>query len=66
MQDNHPYRSFPNEQISRSRRIAVQSPLSAMPAKPAWYGRLDEIVAELEALPCPWITRNTVEFLLGC
>jgi len=36
-----------------------------MPAKPAWYGHLDEIVAELEALPCPWTTRNTVAFLLG-
>ena len=35
-----------------------------MPAKPAWYGRLNEIVSELEALPCPWITRGTVEFLL--
>jgi len=35
-----------------------------MAAKPAWYGRLETIVAELEALPCPSITRGTVEFLL--
>jgi hypothetical protein len=36
-----------------------------MAAKPVWYGHLDQIVAELQALPCPWITRGTVEFLLG-
>src|SRR5512142_3263078 len=36
-----------------------------MAARPAWYGRLHQIVAELEALPCPWITRGTLEFLLG-
>jgi len=36
-----------------------------MPAKPHWYGRLEAIVADLEALPCPWITRGTIEFLLG-
>jgi len=35
-----------------------------MPAKPAWYGRLEEILAELDALPCPSIPRGTVEFLL--
>jgi hypothetical protein len=35
-----------------------------MAAKPAWYGRLDEIVRDLESLPCPWLTRPTVEFLL--
>ena len=35
-----------------------------MPARPAWYGRLDEIVAELEALPRPWVDRATLEFLL--
>ena len=35
-----------------------------MAAKPAWFGRLEIIVAELEALPCPSITRGTVEFLL--
>jgi hypothetical protein len=36
-----------------------------MAAKPCWYGRLNEIVRELEALAFPWITRGTVEFLLG-
>ncbi len=36
-----------------------------MAAKPSWFGRLDEIIAELEALPCPQITRGTIEFLLG-
>jgi hypothetical protein len=36
-----------------------------MPAKPAWLGRLDEILRELEALPCPGLTRGAVEFLLG-
>ena len=36
-----------------------------MPAKPAWYGRLDHIIAEIEALPCPSISRGTIEFLLG-
>ena len=35
-----------------------------MPAKPVWYGRLDEIVRELEALPRPFVDRATVEFLL--
>jgi hypothetical protein len=35
-----------------------------MAAKPAWYGRLDEIVGDVEALPSPWLTRTTVEFLL--
>ena len=36
-----------------------------MPAKPAWYGKLDHILAELQALPGPWVNRSTVEFLLG-
>lgn len=36
-----------------------------MPAKPAWYGRLDEIVQELETLPRPFVDRATIEFLLG-
>jgi hypothetical protein len=36
-----------------------------MPSKPSWYTRLDQILADLEALPSPWITRGTVEFLLG-
>ena len=36
-----------------------------MPAKPAWYGKLDEVVRELETLPRPFVDRATVEFLLG-
>ena len=36
-----------------------------MPAKPGWYAKLDHIVAELEALPGPWIDRSTLGFLLG-
>ena len=35
-----------------------------MAAKPSWFRRLPEILSELEALPSPWITRGTVEFLL--
>ncbi len=36
-----------------------------MPGKPRWHGRLHEIIADLEALPSPWVTRGAVEFLLG-
>jgi hypothetical protein len=36
-----------------------------MPAKPAWYARIDHIVSELQALPGPWVDRSTLEFLLG-
>ena len=36
-----------------------------MSVKPRWYSRLDEIISELEALPCSSITRGTLEFLLG-
>ena len=36
-----------------------------MPAKPAWYGKLDEVVRELETLPRPFVDRATIEFLLG-
>lgn len=36
-----------------------------MPSKPTWYARLDQILAELAALPFPWVTRGTIEFLLG-
>ena len=35
-----------------------------MPAKPSWYGRLDEIVALIEALPYPWVDRVTLQELL--
>ena len=36
-----------------------------MPSKPAWYSRIDHIIAELESLPHPFVDRATVEFLLG-
>jgi hypothetical protein len=35
-----------------------------MPDKPTWYCRLDVAIAELEALPHPWIDRAAVEQLL--
>jgi hypothetical protein len=35
-----------------------------MPAKPGWIGRINEICAELEALPRPFVDRATVEILL--
>ncbi len=36
-----------------------------MPAKPAWYGRIDEVIHQLETLPRPFVDRATVEFVLG-
>jgi hypothetical protein len=36
-----------------------------VPAKPAWYGKLDEIVRELEAFPRPFVDRAALESLLG-
>jgi len=36
-----------------------------MPDKPIWFGRLDQVIAELEALPQPWIDRAGLERLLG-
>jgi hypothetical protein len=36
-----------------------------MPAKPSWYTHLDAIVANLQALPRPFVDRATVEVLLG-
>ena len=36
-----------------------------MPAKPAWYGKIPDVVKELEALPRPFVDRAAVEFLLG-
>ena len=38
---------------------------SIMPDKPTWYGRLEEIIRELETLPYPWVDRATLESLLG-
>ena len=36
-----------------------------MPAKPAWYSRINEIIHDLEQLPRPFVDRATVETLLG-
>ena len=36
-----------------------------MPTKPAWYGRLDEIIADLRVAEFPYVTRGTIEDLLG-
>jgi hypothetical protein len=36
-----------------------------MPDKPTWYGRLEEIIRELDALPYPWVDRATLELILG-
>ena len=29
-----------------------------------WYGRLDEVIAELGSLPWPWVDRETIQSLL--
>jgi hypothetical protein len=36
-----------------------------VPAKPAWYSKISEVIRELERLPRPFVDRATVEFLLG-
>ena len=36
-----------------------------MPAKPAWYSKINDVIGELEALPRPFVDRAAVEFLLG-
>jgi hypothetical protein len=36
-----------------------------VPAKPAWYSKINDVIGELEALPRPFVDRDTVEFLLG-
>lgn len=35
-----------------------------VPDKPTWYGRLDDVIAELSNLPFPWIDRQTLQSLL--
>ena len=35
-----------------------------MPDKPTWYGRLDQVIAELGELPWPWVDRETIQSLL--
>ncbi len=36
-----------------------------MPAKPAWYRNLSNIIRGLQAHPYPYVDRATIEFLLG-
>src|SRR5579863_1104379 len=36
-----------------------------MPAKPAWYSQLDDVIREIEGLPRPFVDRATLEVLLG-
>lgn len=35
-----------------------------MPDKPTWYGRLDQVIAELGNLSWPWVDRETLQSLL--
>jgi len=35
-----------------------------VPDKPTWYGRLDQVIAELGDLPWPWVDRETLQSLL--
>lgn len=35
-----------------------------MPDKPTWYGRLEEVIAELASLEWPWVDRETLQALL--
>jgi hypothetical protein len=35
-----------------------------VPAKPAWFHKIDNIIKELRASPRPFVDRATVEFLL--
>ncbi len=36
-----------------------------MPAKPAWFGKLPEVIQELRRLPRPFVDRAALEQLLG-
>ncbi len=36
-----------------------------MPAKPAWYSKLEAVICQLESQPRPFVDRATLEFLLG-
>src|ERR1041385_3376409 len=47
--------------FARSRTNMVDQ----MPAKPAWFSRLDAIIRELRLLPRPFVDRAMVELLLG-
>jgi hypothetical protein len=35
-----------------------------VPDKPIWYGRLNQVIAELDGLPWPWVDRETLQSLL--
>ncbi|MGA3039209.1 MAG: hypothetical protein ABSF54_00310 [Bryobacteraceae bacterium] len=35
-----------------------------MPDKPMWYGRLEQVIAELDNLTWPWVDRQTLQALL--
>jgi hypothetical protein len=36
-----------------------------VPAKPAWYSKVNDVIRELEGLPRPFVDRATLEFVLG-
>jgi hypothetical protein len=36
-----------------------------MPDKPTWYARIDQAIRELEAIPWPWVDRQTLQQVLG-
>jgi hypothetical protein len=36
-----------------------------VPAKPAWYSRINDVIQDLQVLPRDFVDRATVEFLLG-
>jgi hypothetical protein len=38
--------------------------LGTVPDKPTWFGRLDQIIAELGDLPWPWVDRETLQSLM--
>ena len=35
-----------------------------VPDKPTWYGRLPQVISELDDLPWPWVDRETLQSLL--
>src|ERR1700686_777234 len=39
--------------------------MTLMPAKPAWYSRINDIIRDIESLPRPFVDRASIEFLLG-
>jgi hypothetical protein len=36
-----------------------------VPAKPAWYSKINDVIRELQSLPRSFVDRATLEFLLG-